>query len=507
MSEDTDIECATTQDAPDIEIVDLERLGRQRPAIFPSAISEILFCSSLLVSMLMAEYFISGFNIVLPVLADELELPLQSQTWPASVFSLVTGAFLLPLGRVADIYGGSKVFMSGLVWFLVWSIIAGFSKDYKMLIAVRALQGFGPGAFLPTGIMLLGQTYRPGPRKNLVFGLYGAFAPLGFFFGIIMGGVTAELLSWRWYFWLGSIVIFAVCVTSLIAIPKNSSRSQKRDVVMDYWGLLTIVPALILIIYAITDGAHAPHGWKTPYVIVCFLLGLIFLALATYVEGWVSPQPLLPFALFRAKHMKTLVVSLFLVYGAFGIYLFYASFRVTEVMEDSALLAAVAFAPMAGGGIILSTIGGFTLHLLPGRILLIISGLGSLASMLLFAVMPDGASYWAFIFPAMIGATIGVDITYNVSSVFITTNIPQHHQGVAGALINSLVFLGISFFLGIADLIVSEVGSSTNNDIYTAAFWFGAACAGIASLIFVFVGIGKAESQLTIEERARTETA
>lgn len=273
------------------------------------------------------EYFISGFNIILPILSDELQLPQQTQTWPASVFSLVTGAFLLPLGRIADIYGGSKVFKLGLAWFLIWSFIAGFSQDYKMLIAVRALQGLGPSAFLPSGIMLLGQTYRPGPRKNLIFGLYGAFAPLGFFFGIILGGVTAEALSWRWYFWLGSIVIMAVCITSLLAIPKDSPPAQKTEILMDYWGLLTIVPALILIIFAITDGAHAPMGWKTPYIIVCFVLGLIFLALAIYVEGWVSPQPLLPFDLFQAKYMKTLVVSLFLIYGAFGIYLFYASFR------------------------------------------------------------------------------------------------------------------------------------------------------------------------------------
>ena len=180
---------------------------------------------------------------------------------------------------------------------------------------------------------------------------------------------------------------------------------------------------------------------------------------------------------------------------------------ITEVMSESPLIVAVAFAPMAGGGIILSTIGGFTLHLLPGRILLIISGLGSLASMLLFAVLPDGGSYWAFIFPAMICATIGVDITYNVSNVFITTSVPHHHQGVAGALINSVLFLGISFFLGIADLIVSEQGKKTGSTEYTPAFWFGAACAATASLGFVFVGIGRAESQLTIEESMAMENA
>ena len=85
-----------------------------------------------------------------------MDIPSNAETWPASVFSLVTGAFLLPLGRLADIYGGYIVFNVGLAWFVIWSLIAGFSQNYIMLIVCRALQGFGPAAFLPSGIMLLG---------------------------------------------------------------------------------------------------------------------------------------------------------------------------------------------------------------------------------------------------------------------------------------------------------------------------------------------------------------
>jgi MFS family permease len=117
---------------------------------------EIGFCFALLRSMLVAEYFISGFNILLPDLTEALHIPSNAQTWPASVFSLVICAFLLPFGRIADLFGGYMVFCTGLVWFLIWSIIAGFSQNYVMLIAGRALQVFGPAAFLPSGIKLLG---------------------------------------------------------------------------------------------------------------------------------------------------------------------------------------------------------------------------------------------------------------------------------------------------------------------------------------------------------------
>jgi MFS family permease len=152
---------------------EIERLGRERPEVFKSIWVEIGFCFALLGSMFVAEYLISGFNILLPSLIPALNIPKQAETWPASVFSLVTGAFLLPAGRLADMYGGYIVFVTGLVWLLIWTIIAGFSQNYIMLIFCRALQGFGPAAFLPSGIMLLGSivsahsSYRNAFRANV----------------------------------------------------------------------------------------------------------------------------------------------------------------------------------------------------------------------------------------------------------------------------------------------------------------------------------------------------
>ena len=260
-------------------------------------------------------------------MSEALDIPKSAQTWPSSVFSLVTGAFLLPFGRLADIYGAYHVFNIGLVWFSVWSLISGFSTNYQMLIVARALGGLGPAAFLPTSIMLMGKTYRPGPRKNLVFGLYSAFAPIGFFIGIIVGGAVTQFLSWRWYFWLGCIVTFLVCGASYLTIPRDRKQTMLENsyVRMDWWGVITIIPALILTTFAITYGAHAPHGWKTPYIIVTFVIGVLLLFAFIYVEGWVSDQPLLPFDLFSPKYMGRMTVALFFAYGVFGIFLFYAS--------------------------------------------------------------------------------------------------------------------------------------------------------------------------------------
>jgi MFS family permease len=486
---------------------ELERLGRERPEVFTSRLQELGFCFALLGSMFVAEYFISGFNILLPDLTEALHIPSNAQTWPASVFSLVTGAFLLPFGRLADLFGGYIVFCSGLGWFLIWSIIAGFSQNYTMLIVCRALQGFGPAAFLPSGIMLLGSIYRPGPRKNLIFSLYGAFAPVGFFTGIFFAGVSAQFTKWGWFFWIGSIILAIVGAVSWLCIPNREQDKHAKGVIMDWWGTATVVPGLILIVFALTDGSHAPKGWATPYIPVTFVIGWLFIAAFIYIEGWVAEQPLLPGDMFHVKGMKPLALALFFQYGTFGIFLFYASFYIEQVVGANSLLTAAWFTPMCVGGLILATIGGLVLHLLPGRVLLLISGAAYILSTLLFAILPEQFNYWAYIFPAMICATLGIDVTYNVSNIFITTSLPKARQGLAGAFMNSLLFLGIAVFLSFADLVVSETEGRGQSESYKLAFWLATALAG-AGLIVMFLGvrIGKAKSALTVEEREELES-
>jgi MFS family permease len=323
----------------------IEKLGRQRPEVFRTIWHELGFCFSLLASMLMSvcsvvtslpklpilillpqEYFISGFNIILPVLANALDIPEQSRTWPANVFSLVTGALLLPVGRLTDMYGGYLLFTFGLSWFFIWSLIGGFSQNYTMLILCRALQGIGAAAFLPSGIMLLGKIYRPGPRKNLIFSLYGSCSPLGFAFGIFVGGLSGKTLPWQWYFWIGAGLVFLMAVTAFLCVPSDREPWRSPKAKMDWLGAGTIVPGLILVVFTVTDGSHAPEGWRTPYILATFLGGCVLLGAAVYIEGWLAKNPLLPFDVFQVKYMTPLLISLFFSYGVFGIYLFYASF-------------------------------------------------------------------------------------------------------------------------------------------------------------------------------------
>jgi MFS family permease len=377
----------------------IERLSRERPKIFGSMCAEIAFVFSICMSQVITETFVSGFTVILPTLIQDLDIPQASSVWPATAFSLAIASTLLFFGRLGDMYGGFPMYVGGMTWLALWSLIAGFSTSALMLDFCRALQGLGAAAFLPNGVLLMGSIYRPGPRKNLVFSIYGACAVVGFFVGIFFAGVVGQYTRWGFYFWIGAVLAAITAVSSVLSIPSDSAERRKNGITMDWLGSGFIVSGLTLTVYAITDSSHAPQGWRTPYIPTLLGLGCLLLGAAFYVEGWVAKLPLLPFDVFAVKSMKPLTVALFFNYGTLGIYLLYVTQYMFRFMNGSPLQIVAWYTPMILGGLFLSTAGGFVLHLIPGRILLVFSGAGWIGALLLFALAPLGANYWAYTFP------------------------------------------------------------------------------------------------------------
>lgn len=190
-------------------------------------------------------------------------------------------------------------------------------------------------------------------------------------------------------------------------------------------------------------------------------------------------------------------------------------------LDIKPLLAAAWFTPLAVGGMILAICGGLIMHILPNRLLMIISQTGFLLSVLLFAIIPSRDEdtgkpgntflYWAYIFPAMICGTIGVDITFNITNVFITTAMPARLQSTAGGVINSLLYLGMAFWLGVGELAVSSTVMTQGEDNisqeqqYRIGFWTGVGLAAVALLLTATIKMGRATAGLTADEKAELE--
>jgi MFS family permease len=155
-------------------------------------------------------------------------------------------------------FGGFFLYIAGAAWLTISSILAGVSWTWVMLHICRALQGLALAAFLPSGMMVLGSIYRPGLRKNLVFGTYGARAALGFFVGIFFSGLCSQYLSWRWYFFFGAILSPIAAISSYFSIPHDYAERKKLGVQMDWAGCCLSIPGIVLLVFAIADSSYAP---------------------------------------------------------------------------------------------------------------------------------------------------------------------------------------------------------------------------------------------------------
>lgn len=182
-------------------------------------------------------------------------------------------------------------------------------------------------------------------------------------------------------------------------------------------------------------------------------------------------------------------------------------------MRVSPVLTAVWFIPLVAGGVCLAIVGGWILRLFSGSLLMVVSCLGFALSMALFVLIPvagdvsTGFTYWAYVFPAMLGSTIGVDIAFNVSNIFITTKMPRKLQTTASGMISSLLYLGIAFWLGIAELAVTSIASQASEAkrhasiLHRVPFIIGLCLTAVALCITLFLKIEPAIAEETADEK------
>jgi MFS family permease len=144
--------------------------------------------------------------------------------------------------------------------------------------------------------------------------------------GIFFAGLAAQLMSWRWYFFIGAILTAISFFLAWASMPSDKDERAALGIKMDWPGTVLIVSGLILIVFAFTALPSAPQSWKTPYIPVTFSAGIVILCVAAWWEGWMAEQPLLPVEIFKVKMFPAVVGAMFMQYGGLGIFLLYTTY-------------------------------------------------------------------------------------------------------------------------------------------------------------------------------------
>lgn len=173
----------------------------------------------------------SSINLALPAISGEFAMDALSLSWVATSFLLVAAMFLVPFGRLADIYGRKRIFVYGMILFTLFSLLCGFAASGSMLIALRALQGLGAAMIFATSMAILTSAY-PAAERGKVLGINVAAVYTGLSVGPFVGGTLTHLFGWRSIFYANALIGTFVCILVLWKLKSEwaESRGEQFDI-------------------------------------------------------------------------------------------------------------------------------------------------------------------------------------------------------------------------------------------------------------------------------------
>lgn len=524
-----------------------------RHRVFRHPAMEYGFVITLALMQLLNEYLISGFAMELPNLLDghlTSEAGAMGMFWPAVLLTLIMGSTTLFFARVSDICGGYPCYMGGVAWLFIWTLVPSFSTSLVVLDVSRAMQGLAIAAYQPSTFALIGSCYPIGRKRNVVLGIVAGCAPLGFFAGFMVAGALPETKT-RWYWWTASILSFVMFWVAFMSVPKEKTSRSEKQLHMDWIGTFLIIAGLILLAFALSVEPYANSSWTArigfsfPRCYAPLAAGIACLLVAFWYEGWKAQSPLLPFDFFTPRAVKPLVVICLFFYAGYGVWLYISaeffqsrtgvSKPASSGNAVSGIEMALWYLPTAIGGIVLCVSSSAMLHVVHPRMILLVSAVAWIGAPLLLALAPLPLNYWGFVLPSMLCATIGLDLTYTLTLIYLSSCHPMTYQGLSGAMASSLINLGMSFALPIAQIAMKKARDAVKvpagdtfaeydsiNLGFRAAFFYGVASAAIGLIIAPFVRIHRsrvskrpsdeerpqaAMSDLTLVDEERVESA
>ena len=203
-------------------------------------------------------FMASSVNVALPSIGRELQLDAVTLSWVATAYLLSSAVLLVPIGRIADIYGRRKVFVGGMAVFTAASFLSGLASSGIMLISFRVLQGIGVAMLAGTGVALLTSAF-PVDERGKVLGLNATAAYAGLALGPVLGGVMTQYLGWASVFFL--TVPLSLAVIGVVSWKLKDERTGAQGEKFDLAGSAVYSLALVALVYGFTLLPDMPGAW------------------------------------------------------------------------------------------------------------------------------------------------------------------------------------------------------------------------------------------------------
>src|SRR5579859_7476446 len=286
-------------------------------------------------------------DVAMPSIGRALHLSQADLSWVVNAYTLTFGGFLLLGGRLADLIGRRRMFMTGLILFSSASLAGGLAQSEAWLIAARAVQGLGGAIVSPAALSIITTTFSEGAERNRALGVWGAVAGAGGAAGVLLGGILTSGLSWRWVLFVN--VPIGIAAAALAPRTLVESRAEDGASTFDLPGAVTVTAGLSLLVYAIVDTVNVGWGSTTTLLKIA---GAAVLLIAFLIIELRQRHPLMPFSIFRLRTLRGAnIVGLLIGMALFSMF-FFISLYLQNVLHYSALKTGISYLPLAGGIIV-----------------------------------------------------------------------------------------------------------------------------------------------------------
>lgn len=368
----------------------------------------------------------------------------EHYSWIATATMLVSAVSVPVIGKLSDLYGRRWFYLGGLGVFMVGSILAGLSQGFWFLVFARAVQGLGMGALMPLSQTIIGDIIPPRQRGKYQ-GIMGAVFGVTSIAGPLIGGFVTDHLGWRWLFYLTLPIGVAAFVFILRFL--HLEKSEQRGTV-DYAGILTLTPGLVLALLATTWGG-GDYAWTSPVILGMYTVAAVLLAAFVVIETKVE-EPLLPMHLLLRPVVALSVAASFAIAVAMFGAIIYIPVYAQGVMGVSATESGMILIPQSVAmiltsivvGLLISRTGRYKGFLIAGGIVLVL-GYGMLAG------LEYGDTQW-HLTATMIVIGLGLGMSMQVYTLVVQNAVARRELGTATAAIQ--FFRNIGSTLGTAVL-------------------------------------------------------
>ena len=380
---------------------------------------------------------------VLPRISTELK-GADFYTWVVTAYLLTSTAAIPVYGKLSDYFGRKPMLITGIILFLIGSILSGLSQTMWQLILFRGVQGLGAGALFPISLAVIGDLFTPAERGKYQ-GMFGGVFGVAFLVGPFLGGVLTDNLSWHWIFFVN----VPVGLVSLYLIGRLLPMVHPADkrFTLDVPGVITFIGAVVPVLIALTVAETT--SWVDPTVLGWFGVGLIFF-FAFLVAETKAADPMIPLDLFRNRTFAVSVVASFFAVFGFSVLIIFLPLWFQIVQGASTTASGYLLLPFLFGLIFSSVAAGLIVSK-TGRYkyLLLIALATMIVGLSLFSnLRADTANPVLWFWMLLTG--LGVGPTMAIFTLIVQNDVPFQRLGTATSDLTLFRQIGTSVGLTVA---------------------------------------------------------